>query len=190
MIDLFDFEITVENVVLIGSLSEGVDLSAANTRLEGSKCSWQRFPGLSYKLKSPFASFLLFRNGKFVCTGVKTKTKGETAITNFLNLLKTEGIVSNQCTTEYEVKNLVASINIAGASISLQQFTNEFDTIYEPEKFPAAIYKTEQAKATFLVFITGKLVCSGIADEETLKQTVKKFYQDLVEKKVIEKSLS
>jgi len=83
MIDVFDFEITVENVVMFGTFSEGIDLGVANLRLEGSKRSWKRFPGLFYKLKVPQATFLLFKNGKFVCTGVKTKTKGEEAIINF-----------------------------------------------------------------------------------------------------------
>jgi transcription initiation factor TFIID TATA-box-binding protein len=187
---LFDFEITVENVVMIGSFSEGVDLKVANQKLVGSKCNWQRFPGLSFKLKSSSATFLLFRNGKFVCTGTKTKAKAEEAIATFLSLLKKEGLVSCQCGFECCVKNLVASVDLAGATISVEQFTEEFDAVYEPDRFPAAVCKTVEPKATFLVFLAGKMVCSGIADEETLKKTVKKFYEDLVEKKVIEKGLS
>jgi len=190
MIGLFDCEITVENVVMIGSFSECIDLQIASSKLEGSKCNWQRFPGLSFKLKSPLATFLLFRNGKFVCTGTKTKVKCEEAITTFLSLLKEKALVSDQCGFECCVKNMVASVDLAGATVSVEQIISEFDAIYEPEKFPAAVCKTTSPKATFLVFLTGKMVCSGIADEETLKATVKKFYEDLVEKKVIEKSLS
>jgi transcription initiation factor TFIID TATA-box-binding protein len=187
---LFDFEITVENVVMIGLFSEGVDLQIVNQKLVGSKCNWKRFPGLSFKLKTPPATFLLFKNGRFVCTGAKSKDKAEEAITVFLNLLKEKGLVSGQCGFECCVKNLVASVDLAGANVSVEQITSEFDAVYEPEKFPAAVCKTASPKATFLVFLTGKMVCSGIADEETLKTTVKKFYEDLVEKKVIEKSLS
>ena len=190
MIGLFDFVITVENVVMTGSFSEGVDLGDACLKLEGSKCSWKKFPGLSFKLKSPLATFLLFGNGKFVCTGTKTKTKAEQAITAFLGLLKAEGLVSNQCSFECGVKNLVVSINMAGTSVSLEQFNSEFDTIYEPEKFPAAVYKMGESKTTFLVFLTGKMICSGVADEEDLKKTIKEFYDQLVEKNVIAKILN
>lgn len=186
---LFDFEITVENVVMIGSFNEEINLRNANLKLAGSKCNWKRFPGLSFKLKSPPATFLLFTSGKFVCTGIKTKTKGQEAIHKFLDLLKTKEIVSSNCSVECCVKNLVTSVNLSGASVSLEQFTSEFESIYEPEKFPAAIYKANESKATFLVFLTGKLVCSGIANEEELKKTVKEFYDQLVEKKVIEKIL-
>jgi len=190
VIVLFDLVITIENIVLTGSFSEEVDLKVANQKLVGSKCNWQRFPGLSYKLKVPSATFLLFRTGKFVCTGTKTKAKAEQATTVFLSLLKEQGLVSEGCLFECCVKNLVASVDLAGALVSLEQFTSEFNAVYEPDKFPAAVCKTEQPKATFLVFLAGKMVCSGIADEETLKSTVKKFYEDLVEKKVIEKNLS
>ncbi|MDR2719448.1 MAG: TATA-box-binding protein [Nitrososphaerota archaeon] len=187
---MFELVITIENVVLTGSFSEEVDLKVANQKLVGSRCNWQRFPGLSFKLKSTSATFLLFRTGKFVCTGTKTKIKAEQATTAFLNLLKKEGLVSDQCWFECCVKNIVASVDLAGATVSVEQITGEFNAVYEPDKFPAAVCKTEEPKATFLVFLAGKMVCSGIADEETLKKTVQKFYQDLVEKKVIEQSLS
>ena len=92
---VFDFVITIENVVLTGSFSEEVNLKVANQKLVGSRCNWQRFTGLSFKLKSASATFLLFRTAKFVCTGTKTKTKAEQATTTFLNLLKKEGLVSD-----------------------------------------------------------------------------------------------
>jgi len=190
LIVLFDLVITIENIVLTGSFSEKIDLKIANQKLVGSKCNWQRFPGLSYKLKVPSATFLLFRTGKFVCTGTKTKTKAEQATIVFLNLLKEKGLVSGLCGFECCVKNLVASVDLAGASICVEQFTSEFNAVYEPDKFPAAVCKTKDPDATFLVFLAGKMVCSGIADEEALKETVKKFYQELLEKKAIEQSLS
>jgi len=37
---LFDFEIIVENVVMIGLFNEGVGLKVANFKIKGSKCNW------------------------------------------------------------------------------------------------------------------------------------------------------
>lgn len=182
-----EFEITVQNVVVTGSFNEGVDLNVAHSKLDGSKCSWRRFPGLIYKLKVPSATFLLFRNGKFVCTGSKSESKAKEAIGSFLSMLQAKGLVSAECSFECSVKNLVASVTINGASVSLEQFTMQFErAVYEPDKFPAAVYNMEGQKATFLVFLTGKLICSGVGDEAALKRTVKKFYDLLVEKKVLE----
>jgi len=184
---LSEVEITIQNVVMTGAFNEGVDLNVAHSKLEGSKCSWRRFPGLIYKLKMPSATFLLFRNGKFVCTGTKSEVKGREAIGSFLDLLQAKGLVSAECNFECSVKNLVASVTINGASVSLEQFTKQFETaVYEPDKFPAAVYNMDGSKATFLVFLTGKLICSGVGDEDALKRTVKKFHDLLVEKKVLE----
>ena len=172
---------------MTGSFSEGVDLNVAHSKLEGSKCSWKRFPGLAFKLKVPSATFLLFRNGKFVCTGTKSEAKSREALASFLCLLQAKDLVSANCNFECGVKNIVASVNITGALLSLEQFTKQFETaVYEPDKFPAAVYNMGGSKATFLVFLTGKLICSGLGDEETLKETVKKFYDQLLEKRVLE----
>jgi len=188
---LADYEITIQNIVLTGSFSECIDLGVANSKLAGSKCKWRRFPGLIFKLKVPSATFLLFRTGKFVCTGATSEAQGHEAIVNFMAQLKTEAIVSTQCVFDYTVKNLVASVTIGGVSISLEQFTHQFKSaLYEPEKFPAAIYKIDQPKATFLVFLSGKLICSGVKNEEALKSIVKKFYQQLLEKNTLEKVLN
>lgn len=105
-------------------------------------------------------------------------------------MLQAKGLVSTECSFECGVKNLVASVTISGASVSLEQFTKQFETaVYEPDKFPAAVYSMGGSKATFLVFLTGKLICSGVGDEDALKRTVKKFYDLLVEKKVLENTV-
>jgi TATA-box binding protein (TBP) (component of TFIID and TFIIIB) len=183
---MFDFEITVENIVMTGSFSESINLEVANQKLEGSKRNWNQLSGLSFKLKKPSVTFLLFQNDKFICTNIKTETKGNQALTKLLNLLKTEKIVSNNCTFECYVKNLVASVNLSSANISPEQFTNEFETIYDPTKCHIPLNKTDQPSVAFLVFLTGKLICTGVANKEELKKTLKHFYKQLNSKSTIE----
>ena len=171
---------------MIGSFSECIDLCVANQKLEGSKRNWKQLPGLSFKLKKPPATFLLFQNGKFICTNIKTETKGNQALTKLLNILKTENIVSNNCIFECSVKNLVASVNLSSANISPEQFTNEFESIYDPNKCPTPHNKTDPPQTAFLVFLTGKLICTGAANKEELKKTLKHFYKQLSDKNTIE----
>jgi transcription initiation factor TFIID TATA-box-binding protein len=188
---MFDFEITVENIVMTGSFSECVDLSVANQKLEGSKRNWKQLSGLSFKLKKPSATFLLFQNGKFICTNIKTETKANQALTKLLNILKTEKLVSNDCTFEGYVKNLVASMNLSSATISPEQFTNDFEAIYDPTKCPTPHnHKTDQPQANFIVFLTGKLICTGATNKNELKESVKKFYEQLKEQNVIQQKLT
>ncbi|MCL2477824.1 hypothetical protein [Candidatus Bathycorpusculum sp.] len=178
---MFDFEITVENIVMTGAFSENINLEVANQKLEGSKRNWKQLSGLSFKLKKPPATFLLFPNGKFICTNIKTKTKGKQALTKLLNILKTEKIVSNNCTFECCVKNLIASVNLSSANISPEQFTNEFETIYDPTKCSIPNSKTDPPQTAFLIFLTGKLICTGATNKEELKKTLKDFYNQLKE---------
>ncbi|MDR2719728.1 MAG: hypothetical protein LBC03_02855 [Nitrososphaerota archaeon] len=188
---MFDFEITVENIVMTGAFSECVDLSVANPKLEGSKRNWKQLSGLSFTLKKPSATFLLFPNGKFICTNIKTETKANQALTKLLNLLKAENIVSNDCTFECCVKNLVASVNLSSATISPEQFTNEFEAIYDPTNCPTPHnHKTDQPPANFIVFLTGKLICTGAANKEELQKALKKFYEQLKEQDVIQQKLT
>jgi transcription initiation factor TFIID TATA-box-binding protein len=39
------------------------------------------------------------------------------------------------------------------------------NTEYEPEQFPGLVYKLMEAKATFLLFSNGKVVCTGTKSE-------------------------
>ena len=45
--------------------------------LEEAEYEPEQFPGLVYKLIEPTATFLLFSNGKLVCTGTKNKAQLE-----------------------------------------------------------------------------------------------------------------
>jgi len=47
------------------------------------------FPGLVYKLIEPNATFLLFSNGKLVCTGTKNKQQLEDSMSQLLKNVKT-----------------------------------------------------------------------------------------------------
>ena len=44
-------------------------------QLENTEYEPEQFPGLVYKLEDPTATFLLFSNGKLVCTGTKNKNE-------------------------------------------------------------------------------------------------------------------
>ncbi len=52
--------------------------------------------------------------------------------------------------------------------------------IYEPEQFPGAILPVRDPKVVFLVFTTGKLVCTGGRKKEDVQRAVKDLYATLV----------
>lgn len=70
-------KITVQNIVASGSINVNLNLNFLALELENTEYEPEQFPGLVYKLVEPNATFLLFSNGKLVCTGTKNKAQLE-----------------------------------------------------------------------------------------------------------------
>jgi transcription initiation factor TFIID TATA-box-binding protein len=70
-------KITVQNIVASGSIDLNLNLNVLALQLENTEYEPEQFPGLVYKLVEPTATFLLFSNGKLVCTGTKNRQQLE-----------------------------------------------------------------------------------------------------------------
>ncbi len=55
----------------------------------------------------------------------------------------------------------------------------------EPEQFPDLIYRMDDPKVVFLVFSSGKLVCTGGKKEGEVHRAVTKLREELDEKSLI-----
>ena len=66
-------EITVQNIVASGSIGMALNLNFLGLKLPNTEYEPEQFPGLVHKLRGPRATFLLFSNGKIVCTGTRTE---------------------------------------------------------------------------------------------------------------------
>ena len=73
-------KITVQNIVASGSIEVSLNLNLLALELENTEYEPEQFPGLVYKLDNPTATFLLFSNGKLVCTGTKNRAQLEDAM--------------------------------------------------------------------------------------------------------------
>ena len=70
-------QITVQNIVASGNIDMTINLNLLALELRNVEYEPEQFPGLVYKLEEPAATFLLFTNGKLVCTGTKNKKQLE-----------------------------------------------------------------------------------------------------------------
>ena len=73
-------KITVQNIVASGAINLDLNLNTLALELENTEYEPEQFPGLVYKLEDPTATFLLFSNGKLVCTGTKNKAQLDDSI--------------------------------------------------------------------------------------------------------------
>jgi len=73
-------KITVQNIVASGAINLNLNLNTLALELENTEYEPEQFPGMVYKLEDPTATFLLFSNGKLVCTGTKNKAQLDESI--------------------------------------------------------------------------------------------------------------
>ena len=81
-------KITVQNIVASGSINMKLNLNYLSLVLKNIEYEPEQFPGLVYKLEEPTATFLLFSNGKLVCTGTKNNQQLEDSMNQLIKTLK------------------------------------------------------------------------------------------------------
>jgi len=81
-------KINVQNIVASGSIDIMLNLNILALELENTEYEPEQFPGLVYKLIEPTATFLLFSNGKLVCTGTKNKKQLEDSMKQLIKNIK------------------------------------------------------------------------------------------------------
>lgn len=80
--------IKVQNMVGSGSVHMDLNLNNLTMTLENTDYEPEQFPGLVYKLPGTKATFLLFSNGKIVCTGTKSEKDLKEAVLKLITVLK------------------------------------------------------------------------------------------------------
>jgi len=81
-------KITVQNIVASGNINIALNLNYLALALENTEYEPEQFPGLVYKLEEPNATFLLFSNGKLVCTGTKNNQQLEDSMEQLIKVIK------------------------------------------------------------------------------------------------------
>ena len=126
-------------------------------------------------MKHPKATILIFSSGKMVLTGIRLPKHIPIVVEKIRN--KIEGAdITLDMKPLIKVENIVVrgdfhtQINLDLTSLALNR------AIYEPEVFPGLIYKvTEPDKICFLIFSSGRIICTGANKENIIKREVKRL---------------
>jgi len=170
--------IRVVNIVVSTSLEHDISLEKMAAVLSNTEYNPEQFPGLVIRIKDPKTSALVFSSGKVVCTGAKSLEKVEESIRQIIESLKKINVVIT-VKPKITVQNIVGSGSI-GMDLNLNKLAMKLDnTEYEPEQFPGLVYKLMEAKATFLLFSNGKIVCTGTKSEQQMLDAVDKLVEVL-----------
>lgn len=81
-------EVKIQNIVASGSVGMDLNLNVLAMKLDNTEYEPEQFPGLVYKLPDHKATFLLFSNGKVVCTGTKSEEEVHRTLDKLIENLK------------------------------------------------------------------------------------------------------
>ncbi len=137
------------------------------------------FPGAITKFTKPKATLLIFSSGKIVLTGVRLEDHIPILVDKILKKFKQAGIEIEE-TPVVKIENMVGradfatKINLDISSLVLER------AIYEPEVFPGLIYKLKKPeKICFLIFSSGKVICTGANNLNSIKVSLKRLASQL-----------
>jgi transcription initiation factor TFIID TATA-box-binding protein len=172
--DKFTFK--VENVVATGQVAveEKIDLNIIARAFTDVEYNPERFPGLIMRVPVPKATILLFSTGKMVITGMREETDAPAVVSQVIKRLKKCNIKVGA--PEIVVQNIVASGDLkCNIDLNMAAVVMEY-SMYEPEVFPGLIYRMGDPKTVFLLFSTGRIVCTGAKTKEMVGVAVGKLY--------------
>jgi transcription initiation factor TFIID TATA-box-binding protein len=175
-----DMSIKIENVVAFSVLGIDISLDKLVGRIENAEYEPEQFPGLVYRTKNPRAAALIFSSGKIVCTGAKSIEEAKRATGQVVDVLRKTGI---KVPKEYStvIENIVASSKI-NAVLALEELAFALENAeYEPEQFPGLVYRISEPRVTFLLFSSGKIICTGACSIDDVKRALARLKEKLKE---------
>lgn len=171
-------DIKVVNIVVSTSLEHDIPLEKMAATLSNTEYNPEQFPGLVIRIKEPKTSALIFSSGNVVCTGARSMEKVHESIKKIIKSLEKIN-VKIKIEPKIIIQNIVASGSV-GMDLNLNVLAMKLEnTEYEPEQFPGLVYKLASAKATFLLFSNGKVVCTGTKSEAEVHAALDKLIENL-----------
>ena len=189
----YDFESNldykIENVVatVVVEITEKIDLNQIARKHAEVEYNPERFPGLVMRIEKPRATILIFSTGKMVVTGLRKAAEAPRVVEKVVKNIKKAGIkVSNPVIT---IQNIVASGDLhTNIDLNMAAIVMEY-AMYEPEVFPGLIYRMQDPKTVFLIFSTGRIVCTGAKKKEIVREAVLKLNYQVRELGVAKKDI-
>lgn len=155
--------IDVVNISSVGYLGTEIDLPTLVDDLELPVATYDETKNAAFLRFSEGGNLIiLYTSGSYIHRGGADVDHMCSMNDRFIELLSDAGIPVDE-EPAFEIKNVIGvgdlgnPLDLGRLAIALGLEESE----YEPEQFPAVIYKPEQSGVTMLLFSTGKVVTTG-----------------------------
>lgn len=178
-------EFEIVNVIGWVSYQQELDLAALHdtfeTRDEITSVTYE--PAVNHWLQTKFAPddtyIAFYRSGKASITGVDSTEQFNDVVSRVNTVMR--DLLKFEFEPESHVSNIVVTaaldMNVQLEALALHFGLEQVE--YEPEQFPALIYRASDSDAVLLIFSSGKLLCTGLNDLDDIRNTVTAFVEEL-----------
>ena len=173
-------KLKIVNLVAALDLNVKIDLNMLMEKNPMTDIQYEpsQFPGAVVRIKNPKTSYLVFGNGKLICTGAKTLEQIKESFPKLKNIIIKTGVDIKKI-PEITIINMVVTKNMK-TKLDLNKLAMKLKNVeFEPEQFPALIYKTQKPKVSFLIFSNGQIICAGAKKLEVAREAMKKLKEKL-----------
>ena len=176
------------NIVSTVNLGCQLELKKIALYARNAEYNPKRFAAVIMRIRSPRTTALIFSSGKMVCTGAKSEDDSRLAARKYARIIQKLGFaVSGAKQTcnlklqmkiyiltfwqakfmDFKIQNIVGSIDV-GFCLRLECFHTFHSQYcsYEPELFPGLIYRLLEPKVVLLIFVSGKVVITGMQTKQ------------------------
>lgn len=177
-----DLDLEIANVVGWISYRQELDLAALadtfSTRSEVTSVTYE--PAENHWLQTNFAPddtyVAFYRSGRCSITGIDSVEQFEDVVRRVNEVMR--DLLEFDFSPESKVSNIVVTTAL-DSSVQLEVLAMQLGlerVEYEPEQFPALIYRDSESDAVILVFSSGKLLCTGLTDLDAIADRIEAFY--------------
>lgn len=170
----------LQNVVSTFSLGcSGLNLHRIALDYKCMEFNPQNFAAATLRTTEPRTTALAFASGNMVVTGSKSTLESRLAARKYVRIFQKLGIPV--MFKNFEVQNIVASANV-GFPIKLKDIADKFGLYvsFTPDLFPGLIFRSINPKLVFLIFRSGKVVCTGAKSVQDIKMTYESLYRNIL----------
>jgi len=162
----------IENIVSSITLDRHIDLKQLAKRVKEID-NPKQFPGVIYRLEEPKLAMLIFRTGKVICSGARSRKNIDDAVEKLLKALRKAGF-RIKAKPIIEIQNIVASSGL-DFKVNLDLLATEcVNTEYEPEQFPGLVFRLDEPKTVMLIFRSGKIIITGAKTSKDVAKAAEK----------------
>ena len=127
-------------------------------------------------------AYTLYRTGAFQIRGAKTEADLEEAESHLRTVLSDVGVE----VPDYEFRHVTSVfVGTFDVDVDLEALTITLgfeNTEYEPEQFPAIVYRPPEFAVTLLIFSTGKVIIGGTTDRGEARSALQQVNDEIVPK--------